>query len=270
MKAVSKLNFGRVPLILAVILLIPSQAAAAGTASIEGYVTDKDSGKPFAGVQIETYNVSDHSKPVASSITDERGYYSMNVSPGNYDIYVRTGKTNPWQSVYLQAGQLQSIDFRISMTSISDEQMTSSPLFWAQIILAGLILLIIVIDQLFFKRKRILSDLAAERTKLEVELKKGDEIGQDEIGMLKKDKSQLEYMINLTRTKYHQRSINEESFREIIRDYQEKLIEVEAKIAALESDRKQGAGEPPKTAPAQGESPEGKEEVSDKKAGEVK
>jgi len=239
MKAALKLNFGRVPLLLAVVLLMPLPVVAAGTASIDGHIIDKDTGKHLAGLLVEAINVSD-GKTVASSITDESGYYSMNVSPGNYDVFVRIGEKQPSQSLFVQTGQIQSLDFKISMKSISEQQMTQSPLFWAQIILAGFILLIIIIDQLFFKRKRILSDLAAERSRLEVELKKGDETSRDEISKLKKDKSQLEYMINLTRTKYHERSINEESFREIIRDYQEKLIEVEAKMAALESEKKEG------------------------------
>lgn len=229
--------------LLIVMLFLPGGVIAETKALIEGYVTDKDTGKPFVNVSAEVYPALDHSSPLASLYTDEKGYYNVSVPPGNYDIYVRVGKTNPMQSVYVQSGQIQSIDFKISMKSISEEQMTSSGMFWIQVIIAGLILVVILVDQLFFKKKRILSDLEAERSRIEAELKKSEAGGLDELSRLKKDKNQLEYMINLTRTKYHQRSINEESFREIIRDYQEKLIEIEAKIATLEADKKDGKEE---------------------------
>ena len=41
-------------------------------------------------------------------------------------------------------------------------------------------------------------------------------------------------MITLTKAKFHRREIDEESFREITRDQQEKLIELESEIKELE------------------------------------
>ncbi|MDD5111645.1 MAG: carboxypeptidase-like regulatory domain-containing protein [Candidatus Altiarchaeota archaeon] len=213
-------------------------ACASQKAFIEGSVTDTATGKPFMNVSLDVFVASDPSNPYATVRTDERGRYNISVDDGNYEIYVRVGATNPRQSVYVHAGEIQQLNFKISMKSISEEQLSSNWMFWVQVGIAALIIGIIAVDQLFFKRKRVLSDLAAERGRLEAELKKGEEGGQDDLGKLRKDRSQLEYMINLTRTKYHQRSINEESFREIIRDYQEKLIEVEARIAALEAEKK--------------------------------
>ncbi|MFH1125485.1 MAG: carboxypeptidase regulatory-like domain-containing protein [Candidatus Altiarchaeota archaeon] len=222
-------------LLLAVAILLP---AGVSSEYIYGYVTDKGTGSPFVNISVDVFMALDHSSPLASVRTDNKGYYNATVEPGNYDIYLRVGDSNPMQSVYVQAGQIQQIDFKINMKSISEQQQMDSYTYWIVFIIGGIILLIILADQIFFKRKRILSDLAAERSRLESELK-GKEEAVDELGKLKKDKGQLEYMINLTRTKYHQRTINEESYREIIRDYQEKLIEVEAKIAAMEAEKKE-------------------------------
>jgi len=226
-----------VVVLLALVLFFSAGACAAANAYLSGNVIDVGSGKPFEGTLVEAYLASDHTRPVASVETDERGYYNMSLPSGNYDVYARIGKRNPSQSIYLQPGQVQIIDFKISMETISEEQMTSSPLFWVQVVIAGLILVVILVDQIFFKQKRILRDLAAERSRLENEIKKDESGGVDELSRLRKEKNQLEYMINLTRTKYHKKNINEESFREIIRDYQEKLIEVEAKIASLEGEK---------------------------------
>jgi hypothetical protein len=213
-------------------------ASAQSAAFLAGCVTNKDNGMPFNGTLVQVYDVAEPNNAVSSVYTDVKGCYNTSVKPGNYNIYVRIGNTHPTQSVYVQAGQIQQVDFRISMKSVLEEQLTSSNMFWIQVGIAGIILAVIVVDQLFFKKKRILGELAAERTKLEAEMKKDEGWGwYGEVNNLRKEKKQLEYMINLTRTKYHERSINEESYREIIRDYQEKLIEVEAKIAALESDR---------------------------------
>lgn len=226
-----------------VLFYLPS-AGAAPQAFLDGCVLDKDTGMPFNGTLVEVYDVADHTKPASSIYTDGRGCYNTSVNPGNYDIYVRIGRANPTQSVYVQAGQIQQVDFRISMKSVTEEQLTSSSMFWIQVAVAGIILAVIVVDQLFFKKKRILGELAAERSKLESEMKKDEGWGwYGELSNLKKEKKQLEYMINLTRTKYHERSINEESYREIIRDYQEKLIEVEAKIAAMETENTEKKGE---------------------------
>lgn len=215
-------------------------ASAQSAAFLTGCVIDRDSGIPFNGTLVDVYDAADHTTPLSSVYTDTRGCYNTSVKPGNYDIYVRIGISNPTQSVYVQAGQIQQVDFKISMKSVREEQLTGSSMFWIQVAIAGVILAVIVIDQLFFKKKRILGELAAERSKLEAEMKKDDGWGwYGELSNLKKEKKQLEYMINLTRTKYHERSINEESYREIIRDYQEKLIEVEAKIAAMETEGKE-------------------------------
>gem|GEM_PF-5106068 len=55
-----------------------------------------------------------------------------------------------------------------------------------------------------------------------------------ELLKLQSEKSNIEEMIRIAKTKYHKRKLDEESFREIIRDHQKKLIEIEAKINQIE------------------------------------
>jgi len=217
--------------------LIASTACSASVAYVEGFVKDKDTGRPFENVVVEVFNTSSPNTPVASMVTDANGFYNVSVSKGNYEIFVRVGSSNPRQSVYVQSGEIQHIDFVIDKKSITGESITSNPMTLLQIGIAVLILLGILADQLFFRKRRVATGLAAETARIEREIKSAGS-GVDDLTGLRNEKKQLEYMIDLTRTKYHQRAINEESFREIIRDYQEKLIEVEAKIAALESEKK--------------------------------
>ena len=203
--------------------VMPAFSTAVSTAFIEGYVTDKDTGRPFEKVLVETFNVSDHTNPVTACETDKRGYYNMSVPPGNYDVYVRVGKSNPTQSVYVQGGEIQTINFKVRMESVVEDIPVETLGFGIVIAIAILIVIVIAIDQLFLKKKRSVEGSATEKPKETLE-------------DLEKEKAQIDHMIELTRQKYHQRKINEESFREIIRDYQEKLIEIEAKIAAAEKE----------------------------------
>jgi len=56
-----------------------------------------------------------------------------------------------------------------------------------------------------------------------------------ELAELEAKKKDLQDMIELTKTKYHQREIDEKSFSDIIKDQQKQLIEIESKINKLKS-----------------------------------
>ena len=58
---------------------------------------------------------------------------------------------------------------------------------------------------------------------------------ESEIVELEKQRKELQDMVDLTKKKYHRREIDEGSFREIVRDYQKKLIELEAKMDEIKS-----------------------------------
>lgn len=51
---------------------------------------------------------------------------------------------------------------------------------------------------------------------------------------LLQEKKEIEDMIETTKKKFHQRKLDEESFREIIRDHQGDLIVIETKIRGIE------------------------------------
>ncbi|MCX6695523.1 MAG: AAA family ATPase, partial [Candidatus Altiarchaeota archaeon] len=54
---------------------------------------------------------------------------------------------------------------------------------------------------------------------------------------LLRQKAEIESMIELAKSKYHKRELDEESFREITRDDQKKLIEIESKLNKLSESR---------------------------------
>ena len=55
-----------------------------------------------------------------------------------------------------------------------------------------------------------------------------------EIVQLQNRKRELEEMIKIATHKFHRRKLDDQSFREIVRDQQGKLIEIEAKINDIE------------------------------------
>lgn len=56
----------------------------------------------------------------------------------------------------------------------------------------------------------------------------------DELNKLHEQKAHIEELIKRTKLKYHKREIDEESFREIVKDYQKQLMEINVKIWELE------------------------------------
>lgn len=65
-----------------------------------------------------------------------------------------------------------------------------------------------------------------------------DEERSDLLQKLNARKERIEYLIKLAESKYHRRKLDEESFREIIRDQQKKVMEIEAKISEIEKEIK--------------------------------
>ncbi len=224
---------------LCVLLLISAclHASAESNAAIYGYVTDKNTGKPYANTRVEIFYADDHSKPIATLTTDLKGYYNATVpADKNYDIYVRVGKKHPQQTVYVGEGYVQQVDFEINMQSVGGGDITEEGGFWIVVAVAVIILGVVLLDQLYLRKRRVMRELEMERQKLEKKLGNEIEGVEDELTTLKKERDRIEYMINLTKTKFHKRKLDEESFREIVRDYQKKLIEIETRIKELESE----------------------------------
>ncbi len=223
-------------------LFLASFCHAAQNATIQGYVKNQKTGMPNEGVWVDVYKSDDHSKSIASMKTDAQGFYSAEVPAGfSYDVYVRAGDPNPNQrtSNAVEPSGVYTLNFKIdSETNYSEVSMEKYG-FWIVVIVAVLILLIILIDQLLLRKKRVMRELETERDKLKKRIEEGDKSEPgSELERLQKERDQIDYMINLTKIKFHKRKIDEESFREIARDYQKKLIEVEAKIDELTGEEK--------------------------------
>lgn len=56
---------------------------------------------------------------------------------------------------------------------------------------------------------------------------------------LRNKQVEIEKMVELSKQKYHRRLLDEQSFREIVKDYQKKLIELESEISKLEGKKKE-------------------------------
>ncbi|MFH1402967.1 MAG: carboxypeptidase regulatory-like domain-containing protein [Candidatus Altiarchaeota archaeon] len=224
-------------LAIALILLSPA-CIAQETAVIEGHIRDGNNGAPYSNLRVDIFKTGDFNKPVASTYSNSNGYFNTTVSPGSYyDIYVRMGETNPNQrtSSVVEANGVYTVNFDISAESTYSDDVVEKYGFWMVVLVALLILFLIFVDQLFFRRKRIIRDLEERQSHLQNKLDQAKPEG-DELSALQHEMHELEYMINLTKIKYHKRGIDEESYREIIRDYQKRLIEVEAKIKSLKGD----------------------------------
>lgn len=201
-------------------LLLQVEAA---NSTIHGYVLDKDTRQPFVGAQIEVFSFTDNTKLVSKAYTDEKGHYNVSVPAGDtYDIYVRLGKVNPHESVYVGEGYVQRVDFEVSMKSVSKGgDFIEDNSLHIVLAVAAIVLAVILFDQIRIRGKRKRKQLEKEKTTKEK---------SSELEKLIKKRAEMEEMIALTKNKYHRREIDDQSFREIMRDYQKKLIEVEAKI----------------------------------------
>jgi 5-hydroxyisourate hydrolase-like protein (transthyretin family) len=207
-------------------------------ATVKGFVMDQATGMPFSGVVVDIYKSDDHSTTAASVKTDERGYYETEVAGGQYyDIYVRLGDPNPYQRTQsvVQKNGVYTINFNVHTETNYSERVVERYGFWIVVVVAAIILLVILFDQLFFRRRRVVKALEDEQVKLKKRLEETTEEPKDELARLEKERDKMYYMINLSKIKFHKRELDEESFREIVRDYEKKLIEIEARIEELKS-----------------------------------
>jgi hypothetical protein len=120
--------------------------------TIEGYVLDIDTNTAIAGATVQIQGG-------ASTITDSNGYYSITATPGTAQVAVdKTGYDPGTKSVSVNAGQVTTRDFHISLSPSADDPTPStfgtdlSEYWWALLFLI-VILLIIIIILLFSRRK---------------------------------------------------------------------------------------------------------------------
>jgi Fe2+ transport system protein B len=89
-------------------------------------------------------------------------------------------------------------------------------------------------DQVVEEVKKISNLWKSRREQLQMGYWEKMEARADELTKLQEQKTHLEELIKRTKVKYHKRELDEESFREIVKDYQKQLMEINVKIWELE------------------------------------
>ncbi len=202
--------------LLFLVLFVNHAVCAQDLAVIQGVVTDGGTGESLAGISVVVYAAEDHSKPVNAEITDETGHYIITVPPGKfYDIYLRLGDSNPNQRTpeAVNSGVEYNLNFKIMRESSFSNEIIETYGVWIVVAFAGIFFLIVVYDSLIGKRKKSPS-----------------------VKDLEKQKKEIENVLEIARTKYHKREIDEGSFKQITTDKQQKMIELESKIQSLKGE----------------------------------
>jgi Fe2+ transport system protein B len=89
-------------------------------------------------------------------------------------------------------------------------------------------------DQVVEEVKKISNLWKTRREQLQMGYWEKMEARAGELTQLQEQKEHLEELIKRTKVKYHKRELDEESFREIVKDYQKQLMEINVKIWELE------------------------------------
>jgi uncharacterized membrane protein len=189
------------------------QSVAAESATLEGYVQDGNTGKSMHAVIVEVYKSEDHSRVVNNTLTDGKGFYSLSVAPGPfYDVYLRMGggSHNQRTTEAVKADGVYKLNFNIVTESSYENTIVERYGLGLVVLVAILVLALIILDLAYSKRR------------------------SPSLADLKKEKEEIEKMVEISREKYHKREIDEETFKSISAGKQERLIEIESKIRDIE------------------------------------
>ncbi len=100
------------------------------------------------------------------------------------------------------------------------------------ILVSGALIFLLTLRSQSLKKKNVLDVTPDEILRMN-DKEKGELLKE-----LTENKDRIQYLIELTKTKYYKRELDEESFRELIRDNQKKLIEIEVKINEMKDEMK--------------------------------
>ncbi len=89
-------------------------------------------------------------------------------------------------------------------------------------------------EQVVEEAKKISQLWKSRREQLQMGYWEKMEARADELTKLQEQREHIEELIKRTKVKYHKRELDEESFREIVKDYQKQLMETNVKIWELE------------------------------------
>ncbi len=122
----------------------------------------------------------------------------------------------------LEIFNLVGIDLQAAEQAVSTKQTSGESLVEQQFRLALSVSILLI---------SLIGGFLALRRMKEYRMDGGTHLSR--IGRLQIEKKDIEYMIELAKARYHKHQIDEESFREIVRDHQKRLIEIDAEIKKL-------------------------------------
>lgn len=124
------------------------------------------------------------------------------------------------------------------------------PPLWLYSISAILVAALVVAFVVIYYKK-LKPGAAAEAARVAAaEAAKGASAESDgKLTELYRKRDEIEEMIKIAKVKYYKRTLDEESYKEIIKDHQQKLIEIEARIAKMEGTIKELQGQIKKGGP---------------------
>ena len=104
-------------LITIVLISISTLLTAQKYGEIQGHIYD-EAGKPMGYANVHIIGTS------IGTISDDKGFYSINrVTPGTYDLKATfVGYSEHTETVKVSAGEVSTIDFRLTITSIQGEE----------------------------------------------------------------------------------------------------------------------------------------------------
>ncbi len=202
---------------LLVFLCLPLSASSQDYGEISGLVRDVDTGAAMEGLRVDVYASGEYDTPVASSFTDSKGRYFVNVSSGRYyDAYLRYGESNPSMRTpeAVRGGRSYELNFNIKESSNLTEVVVEKYGIWVVVLVAVVVLGLFASDVLFSKKRP-----------------------KKSLQELKKERDDIKKVLDISHEKYLGREIDEETFRGISKDKQERLIEIESSIRDMEGGR---------------------------------
>jgi len=138
---------------------------------------------------------------------------SVNVSPGNTEVL--TGK----------AEGPKTGGTPLSKPKADAEAMKTSMLL---VILIVAILVTVIIIAIYLVRRRGPVQIAQP-----LQIAPTNTVAM-ELNSLRREKEELEEALNIAKVKFYKRQMDESSYKEIVKDYQEKLTRIEARMANIE------------------------------------
>lgn len=138
------------------------------------------------------------------------------------------------------------ISFVIFILGFRGELKTLEQIYLILFIILAILLVMLVSSAILFLMIVLKIPLFIKKDILEITPEEIIQMSDEKKAVLLKEledkKNKIQYMIDLAKTKYYKKELDEESFREIIRDHQKRLIEIEIIIKEMKDEIKKLGG----------------------------